>query len=666
MGTYRQPSQILDDRVSHFREGFKETTAAHDARTKLEDQQQVKLKKEQAAAALKKRKQYGDLYKEKVGMDAEIGAFYDGQGAGTVGYDLVYTKDGKSELVKVSDAQIELLKKKYASKKGDYDNDPNTPDNYRTSYELSEKEKELINDQQYSARRLVYDKDKNTYQTVDTELGEFYQGELEAGNTNPFGIGIKGSIENQIRGNYQVMSMYVDDPDDPNYITAQQNIETGIEQYNNFVGVMQQNSTNLEGILDSDGNLNSLDREGAVLMQQTPQFMLNLNASIDYMTGHNKHRFNTVLKDGQMTVGYRNPNISDVNLEIPYNGLIGNVKKKGFGLVKTTSQKPVDLMYDYFKAGVKDFYKAQINKEKNTYYKDGKKISETQVFEIWDEANDKMREFVEDYFRGSDQDGEGKFTKDPNAQNNWQMLGGANKTGHIFWGESNLSEEQVKEQQDYMIEKVINHMQTEYGADMGSNEGNVASTWTQVSQLAPKSSKPPSKTDRKADYYRNKNIEISGFEGQGFKRASGKYTFPEIKQNYARLAKSPTKYAEFLNYLGKQKTDSAKKIDYYSGVELNKLNKAFNDANKDAIEEGEMDAAQTDLDTKRVWGQGPTGDPYVVGENWIQLSKELRKILEITPRVWDELQTDSESIDSTDELTKQASAEDLYNMLTTA
>jgi len=666
MGTYRQPSQILDERFSSFRKGFQETTAAHDARTKLKDQKELKLKKEQAAAALKKRKQYGDLYRQREEMKSEIGAFYDGQGAGVVGYDLVYTEDGKSELVKVSDAQIELLKKKYASKKGDYDNDPSTPDNYRTSYELSEKEKELINDQKYSARRLVYDKDKNTYQTVDTELGEFYQGELEAGNANPFGIGIKGSIENQIRRNYQVMGMYAEDPDNPIYITAQQNIETGIEQYNNFVAVMQQNSTNLKGILDSDGNLNSLDREGAVLMQQTPQFMLNLNASIDYMTGHNKQRFNAVLRDGQMTVGYRNPSISDVNLEIPYNGLIGNVKKKGFGLVKTTSQKPVDLMYDYLKAGVKTFYQAQISKEKNTYYKDGKKISETQVFKIWDEANDKMREFVEDYFRGSDKGGEGKFTKGPNAQNNWQMLGGANKTGHIFWGESNLSEEQVKEQQDYMIEKVINHMQTEYGADMGSNKGNVASTWTQVSQLAPKSSKPPSRIDRKVDYYRNENIEISGFEDQGFKRASGKYTFPEIKQNHARLAKSPKKYAEFLNYLGEQNTGSKKKITYYSGAEINKEHAAWNKTNKKAIDDGDEYAKDTDFNTKDVWAQGPTGDPYVVGKNWIQLSKELKKILEINNSVWDELQMESESIDSTDELTKQASAEDLYNMLTTA
>lgn len=670
MGTYRQPSQILDDRVSHFRKGFKETTAAHDARTKLEDQQQVKLKKEQAAAALKKRKQYGDLYRQKDEMKSEIGAFYDGQGAGTVGYDLVYTEDGNSELVKISDAQIELLKKKYASKKGDYDNDPNTPDNYRTSYELSEKEKESINDQKYSARRLVYDKDKNTYQTVDTELGEFYQGELEAGNTNPFGIGIKGSIENQIRGNYQVMSMYVDDPDNPNYITAQQNIETGIEQYNNFVGVMQQNSTNLSGeaegvpgngILDSDGNLSSLDREGAVLMQQSPQFMLNLNASIDYMTGHNKHRFNAVLRDGQMTVGYRNPNISDVNLEIPYNGLIGNVKKKGFGLVKTTSQKPVNLMYDYFKAGVKDFYKAQINKEKNTYYKDGKKISETQVFEIWDEANDKMREFVEDYFRGSDQGGEGKFTKDPNAQNNWQMLGGANKTGHIFWGESNLSEEQVKEQQDYMIEKVINHMQTEYGADMGSNEGNVASTWTQVSQLAPKNQKKVSDTDQQLAKWRGESIEIgTNFKDQGFKRASGKYTFPELKQNYEKLIKNPPKMVEFLNELNSTYHPSDNEKSYMTGKQANAQVIKWN---KDQDDEDKLEANYPANDIY----YGKAGSEFKeMGKGWRKFLYEVGDAINISEGIVKKLIGGAETNVSTDDLTKEASAEDLYNMLTTA
>ena len=56
MGTYRQPSQIIDQRLNHFRKNFKEGLERQAKKDKLELSQLEKLKKAEAKQAADKKK----------------------------------------------------------------------------------------------------------------------------------------------------------------------------------------------------------------------------------------------------------------------------------------------------------------------------------------------------------------------------------------------------------------------------------------------------------------------------------------------------------------------------------------------------------------------------------------------------------------------------------
>ncbi len=673
MGTYRQPSQIIDQRLNHFRKNFKEGLERQAKKDKLELSQLEKLKKAEAKQAANKKKNIAQTNKSILESNAEINAFGDSQGY--LGYDLVRNQNGQTKLVQINDAQVALLDKMYSgATKVDDDNDPLTPDVWQLSYNPTAKEKELINDDVYSVRRLQWDDKTDQFVSQDIALSKFYEDEKEAGH-KPFGLGVKGSIEKSIRVNYDMMNKYADDPDNPYYQEAEQNIKTGIEQYNKFNSVMHQNSDNIKTILDSDGNVQSLGTVGSVLMQKDENFIMNMNASIDWMTGQNKHRFKTELHDGQMVVKYFNPSISQAVLEIPYNDLINNVKKKGFGLVNTTQEKPVELMYDYIQAGIKDFYKPIRQTDQNTYYIGNKKITEKQAIEIWDEANEKMENFVKSYFYGSDRDigngqmGSGTFTKGQHAQNNWQLLNGAEATGNIYWGDGDLDEQQQYQQQDYMVQSVINKLKTEHGADMGAFGGNVTTTYNTIQEVKKQKAKAK-KEEKDSDWARKEVIEISGFEDLGFKRDSGKYSFPELKQNFERLKNNPQRTVEFLNYLSSNYGPQKNARSYKTGADVNEENKQWNKDNEQAITDGDLEEAKTNYDASSIIANL---SPNNVNPKWSELEKTWRKFayeigeaLNLRESEVTKLIRDAAKITSTDELTlleEDASAEDLFNML---
>lgn len=673
MGTYRQPSQIIDQRLNHFRKNFKEGLERQAKKDKLELSQLEKLKKAEAKQAADKKKNIAKTNKSILESNAEINAFGDSQGY--LGYDLVRNQNGQTKLVQINDAQVALLNKMYSgATKVDDDNNPLTPDVWQLSYNPTAKEKELINDDVYSVRRLQWDDKTDQFVSQDIALSKFYEDEKEAGH-KPFGLGVKGSIEKSIRDNYDVMNQHADDPDNPYYQEAEQNIKTGIEQYNKFNSVMHQNSENIKTILDSDGNVQKLGTVGSVLMQKDENFIMNMNASIDWMTGQNKHRFKTELHDGQMIVKYFNPSISQAVLEIPYNDLINNVKKKGFGLVNTTQEKPVELMYDYIQAGIKDFYKPIRQTDQNTYYVGNKKITEKQAIEIWDEANEKMENFVKSYFYGSDREvgdgkmGSGTFTKSPHAQNNWQLLNGAEATGNIYWGDGDLNEQQQHQQQDYMVQSVINKLKTEHGADMGAFGGNVTTTYNTIQEVKKQKAKAK-KEEKDSDWARKEVIEISGFEDLGFKRDSGKYSFPELKQNFERLKNNPQRTVELLNYLSSNYGPQKNARSYKTGADVNEENKQWNKDNEQAILDGDLEKAATNYDPKAIIANL---SPNNVNPKWSELDKtwekfayEIGEALNLRESEVTKLIRDAAKITSTDELTlleEDASAEDLFNML---
>ena len=566
MGTYRQPTQVLNQNVKAFRDAYVSR------RAEVEKMQALKIKQantqfSKEAKLVKEAKRNiakvnTDISKQKVKKSKVFAA------PNNVATKVITNEDGQTEIVSVTEDQKGLLTKYAFVDKNDLNQNGNTSDIYiDQDYfdSLSEDERASIVD----TKVRVYDRPTgNIKEGEDFEAGAFkdvalndwYFDQMELGVT-PFGVGIDGSIELEIQDNFQVMADNVSNPGGSEYSTAKTANETALQLVPIAQGVMKFDATGGEGrggyqsIYNQEtGQLKDLDNPGAIVLRNRSaggteglavdqEYIdtqdMRISFALDQITGQNKFRTTAQLLPGDLKYTYTNNALGEEPMEIDYKKLSNWIEHRGYGIVETLNVEKAESWMDVATKAVSDNYKnLPIVTESNTWEHNGKVITQKQAHTLYEEADLKSEEDLKTFWASD------KFNQSLYAQHTWQYYKGATES-HAGTYFSTDNDSQV----DWLVEKALE----ESARNMPPRQvGNKSISYKDI--------KAKAGSGITTDLYNNKDIEIQATEK--FKRDGGKYSLKEI------LTIQPNLDVSEQATLLRNVKDESNKYEYYSGQEL--------------------------------------------------------------------------------------------------
>ena len=455
MGTYRQPSQLIDKRFAVFGAGMEKIDTLQqkqaDYQAKL-DYNEAQHRAKQFAADQKKliaqqkedQKNAQDTQEIINKSGGTLNAVKSNQ---FLGVDIYKNDDGTDEVVQYNKEDIDALIK--STRPGD---DLGTTVvetdfiNYPES-KWTDKDKELFGS---------YVKEAGVDSKLEyVQLLEWYQDQVDSGNNAPFGVGVLGSINSQLTTKAEQLAVL--DPTSIAYTNVKSSIENSTKQSVEMIGLMNASKTNTKDIVNSNGELTPLDQIGSVLWSDDPNYILRLNAQMAWNANQNGGAFNVELSRSGLKMYYKNLLLKGAkNLEIDLFSIKNQIEKQGEGVVGVTTEKPLELLKGNIKNLAKDDFKAVIKKTQSITDNEatGKQINYSQIVEDWDRANQKLENVIKTIVydpsrvvkmgENGEVYGQGSFGG-TSAQNNWQLLGGATKS------DFGKAWKNTPEQQDYIV-----------------------------------------------------------------------------------------------------------------------------------------------------------------------------------------------------------------------
>jgi len=391
MGTYRQPSRVLDTSLSALNTGVdniqKNIRANIEAKKKLAreaEKQRVKQEKIDLANNAKYR-EYGREIKGKLN---ELKLPFENQ-AGI----MVETEEGISN-ISLEQAEADAAKIKEGISPSD----------------------------------LGYAQGFNLDQAVIDDAG-----------------GITFDIKNEVLSLYEGLKDY--QPGTDEYESIKDQIGTTLTQSPKLISLLDQTSSNSSTAFNYKGELigEKAGIPGIALRDGGDDFDIRVEASRDIANKANQGRFSYRLDPRTLNsiITYQSP--TNGALDIPYETYLTMVEGGSNGLINVTNKEPYDNMIEAVFKPITKAYEDNIVTtaiSDSTSKSDKKKIIRQRI-KNYDDANDLLKETVNKWVDS------GGLTsdKDPNAaQNNWQMMGG---TG--TWTNSN---EQIKQAKEYLFNDI--------------------------------------------------------------------------------------------------------------------------------------------------------------------------------------------------------------------
>ena len=559
MGTYRQPSQVLDQTGKAFNDAYVARRAEIEKQQAAQLAYAQKLFKQQSLnvdkATKDKAKADSEINKLKV-KSAKANLFGT---SNPLAFKVVSSANGKAQIMDISEDDKGIMARYQYIDVNDSNNDGSTTDvivdnEYWDSLDDDDKTR-LEN---YSVR--VYEKPKvseGAYQDnaayQDVAFDDWYNKQLELG-IQPFGVGVQGSLEEQINEDYK--NMATSNTSSSEYLEAKGDIETAIELVPLAQGVMDTDKGNYSSIWDyTQGKLKSLDQTGAVVLRNSASAgggkggfaidanyvkmqNMRLSFAVDQITGNNKYRTSAILTPGDLQYTYKNDILGE-EFNIDYQKYAEWIEHRGYGIIETLNTEKADEWMNTGVESISNYFKnLPTITTSNTWTSNGKTITKVQARKLFEEAEAKAEAELYKYFSGN------SFSGSNYAQHVWQSQGGATNSGlGLYYDATN------PEMVNYLVTKAMEL--NEASLPPRSNGTNTKISYKEAKESAGAGA---------STIYGEKDIEIN--PTSKFTRAGNKYSLKEILQIQPNLNASET--ASLLMDV----KDSNKTTEYYSGKQL--------------------------------------------------------------------------------------------------
>ena len=562
MGTYRQPSQVLDQTGKAFNDAYVAR------RSEIEKQQAAqlayaqKLFKQQSLNVDKvtkdKAKADSDINKLKV-KSAKANLFGT---SNPLAFKVVSDVNGAAQIMDISEDDKGIMQKYQYIDVNDSNNDGSTTDVIvDTDYwnTLDDDDKTRLSN--YSVR--VYDKpqvsegayqDNAAYQDVAFE--DWYNKQLELG-IQPFGVGVRGSLEEQINNDYK--NMAISNTSSSEYLEAKGDIETAIELVPLAEGVMNTDKGNYSSIWDyTQGKLKPLDQTGAVVLRNSASAgggkggfaidanyvkmqNMRLSFAVDQITGNNKYRTSAQLSPGDLQYTYKNDILGE-SFKIDYQKYAEWIEHRGYGIIETLNTEKADEWMNTGVESISNYFKnLPTITTSNTWTSNGKTIQKIDARKLFEDAEAKAEAELYKYFSGN------SFSGSNYAQHVWQSQGGATNSGlGLYYDATN------PEMVNYLVTKAMEL--NEASLPPRSNGTNTKISYKEAKESAGAGA---------STVYVEKDIEIN--PTKKFTRTGNKYSLKEILQIQPNLDASET--ASLLMDV----KDPNKTTEYHSGKQLKEM-----------------------------------------------------------------------------------------------
>ena len=432
MGTYSQPSKILDTSLSQVGKTFQTATSnAMKAIRKNQIEEEKKLLEEQ------KRIQKEQLEAEK--KQAKLGA----EATEAVGKIDKYTEAGSEHArlvpqVSTGNIRIGIGTGIESISQEDYDKY-----NYIKSAKDDEEQVKRLSESGLSASRF---------------------NELQKDLEDEIGVSVEDQLKASVVGGYNSLAGINEASDE--YQMVKRTINSDMQAGLNLLGYMNKATQLLQpGTPNSpykeDGTIvfPAAGKSNVLLFSDDPQQEMLINAMRDYSFGVNTGRFAYMNGDNgdpyiQYTYDNKKYNITSDELQKA-------ISRHGGGLVNVTDKET----YDKYLDGVKSIaesegvnFKGLVKTYRTTYEQDGRKVTSTQKYKDFEEQKKKLRQAIE-------KDIEINGLRSANgekiyAQNIWQMSGGPDQDDKGTWAWKDTEEQKKK-----LVDQIYFEMEKAFFSD---------------------------------------------------------------------------------------------------------------------------------------------------------------------------------------------------------
>jgi hypothetical protein len=459
MGTYTQPTQILDKSHSKVQEGFNNLTSTLEARIEANRKEKKKELEE-----LEKQKKLNDLRQVDIEDLKQKQAAANLKVVHNLGPDPgeivnIETEDGN--IIPVNLTQLDKLQR------ADEDGDLVISDEEAQKYQIGD---EVL---QLQDNLNIFSDELN--QSISDNVG-----------------GIQFDIESDI--NYLYGELGRLDYGTAEYKMTKLRLEGIIEQAPVLVGLLNKTAENQKSAWNMDGtekdiyNTSNPDIEGLMLDDGKPNFKLRAEAARHIIFGTKQGRFKyhswgdgDAFKDNSTYITYDGgPELGKLRISYSeYKDLVEN----GGGIIGTTHRSP----YNEVKAAIwklnKNGYKNLVQTSKIVDIVDGKETEDgknkriSQTVKEFDEANAQLEAGIASFVRDGGLQGFSYSQKNSlpgynYLQNVWQMAGGQG----FYNPEDEASNDKYDNKEEELIGLLTEQIKKEYGSDTKITSYNVTET----------------------------------------------------------------------------------------------------------------------------------------------------------------------------------------------
>ena len=433
MGTYSQPSRILDTSLSKVGETFQ--TATSNAMKAIRESQ---VKEEKKLLEEQKRIKKEQLEAEK--KPAKLGA----EATEAVGKIDKYTESGSEHARLVPQVNAGNIRIGIGESGVGY---------------MTQEEQDTYN-------HIMSGKDDNEkmdrLDNSNMSMSRFEQ--LQKNLEDEIGVSVEDQLKASVVGGYNSLAGINEASDE--YQIVKRTINSDMQEGLNLLGYMNKATQLLQpGTPNSpykeDGTivLPAAGKSNVLLFSDDPQQEMLINAMRDYSFGVNTGRFSYMNGDNgdpyiQYTYEGKNYNITSDELQKA-------ISRHGGGLVNVTDKET----YDKYLDGVKSIaesegvnFKGLVKTYRTTFEQDGKKVTSTQKYKDFEEQKKKLRQAIE-------KDVEINGLRSANgekiyAQNIWQMSGGPDEADRGTWAWKDTEEQKKK-----LVDQIYFEMEKAFFSD---------------------------------------------------------------------------------------------------------------------------------------------------------------------------------------------------------
>jgi len=420
-----------------------------------------------------------------------------------------------------------------------------------------------------------------------TDWYNSYKGKFQ--NEGDLSLGIDGSMNAQIELAGAMMGKY--DKNSPQYQQNRLILESTQKEMPEFIGMLnnlkdlQKKITKSNGTLKETNQVNSIRYDLGGTPQEQQQFELQTNFALDWGQPNTAHRFHTLLSPTGPKIVYYNPHISDKEFIVTKEDVAKWAENNGNMGVYTLDQESLDVVEENLEKSIrttKPVYTRSNNKYQITR-QDGTvtEVSESEAALDFSTQNDLTYEDIQSFFYDKDRivgNGFGNGSVDAgdfDGQNTWQLIGGPKAEGGKYglnWIDiSKCTSVECKERARAQQDYMVEHYMNKYRKD------NYSTLDTKTIKTLKKDG-----NKQKADSFVSGESKITfndtSLSGYGFKRDSdgeSEYTVEEIASKYDQLRVTNNNgvngIAELLNNVANYATSSGSPIQYMSGAQLRKM-----------------------------------------------------------------------------------------------